>query len=237
MESIWNMSTLVLLVVLLLAVFIGYQKGLIKMLFSLVTLVLTMILTALIFTPVNHFLESQTSLQENISSQIQVRLEESTGKQLETISKSAEESFIAEMPLPAVVKNYLSANNNQAGYVSRGVSTFAQYVSNTAAGFIISVIAFLVTFLIVRLLLYILLSVFHVVEYLPGVKTINHWGGAAVSVGELLIVLWLFCALTAGISGTILGSRLQAIISDNLILGMLYEHNLLLDLLSGVLGF
>lgn len=120
--------------------------------------------------------------------------------------------------------------------MAQGVSTFADYVSKTTAGFIVSIIAFLVTFVIVRLLLHIVLTVFHVVEYLPGVKTVNHWGGAIASVGELLLILWLFCALAAGLAGTGVGSKLQEVIQGNWILGMLYEHNLLLQVISGVIG-
>lgn len=236
MGTLWNLSTLVLLAVLVLALFIGYQKGLIKILFSMVTLILTMILTVVIFTPVNEFLSSQTTLGENIASQIQEQIEESTGQRLEEINRSAQENFIASVPLPGVVKDYLVENNNSSGYVAQGVSNFADYVSKTAADFAVSMIAFLVTFVVVRLLLYAILTVLHVVEYLPGVKSVNHWGGAIASVGQLLLILWLFCALAAGLSGTFIGTKLQEIIQNNLILGVLYENNLLLQLLSGVLG-
>ncbi len=233
---LWNVSSLGLLLVLLLALFIGYQKGLIKIVFSMVALVLTIILTVLIFPPVNQFLSSQTALQENIAKQVKVQIEESTGEKLEEISNSAQESFIAKIPLPGVVKEHLAENNNSAGYMAQGVSTFADYISKAAAGTAVSVIAFLVTFVIIRLLLHIVLTVFHVAEYLPGVKTVNHWGGAIASVGELLLILWLFCALAAGLAGTGVGSRLQEVIQENWILSMLYEHNLLLRIISGVLG-
>lgn len=236
MGTLWNVSSLVLLVVLVLAIFIGYQRGLIKILFSMVTLILTILLTAVIFPPVNHFLSNQTTLQENIGSQIQAQIEESTGQKLEEVTRSAQESFIASVPLPAVVKDYLSEHNNSSGYVAQGVSGFAEYVSTTAAGFAVSVIAFLVTFVVVRLLLHIILTVLHVVEYLPGVKSVNHLGGAIASVGQLLLILWLFCAFAAGLSGTSIGALLQGVIRNNLILSVLYEHNLLLRLLSGVLG-
>lgn len=236
MGTLWNASTLVLLVVLVLAILIGYQRGLIKILFSMVTLILTMILTAVIFPPVNQFLSSQTTLQENIASQIQEQIEESTGQRIEEVSRSAQESFIASVPLPGVVKDYLTEHNNSSGYMAQGVSNFAGYVSKTAAEFAVSVIAFLVTFVVVRLLLHVILTVLHVVEYLPGVKSVNHLGGAIASVGQLLLVLWLFCALAAGLSGTFIGTQLQRIIQNNLILGVLYEHNLLLQLLSGTLG-
>lgn len=233
---LWNVSSLVLLVVLLLALFIGYQRGLIKIVFSMVTMILTIVLTVMIFPPVNQFLSSQTALQENIASQVKMQIEENTGEKLEEVKQSAQESFISAIPLPGVVKDYLAENNNSSGYVAQGVNTFADYVSKTAAGFVVSVIAFLVTFVIVRLLLHIVLTVFHVVEYLPGVKTVNHWGGAIASVGELLLILWLFCALAAGLAGTGVGSKLQEVIQGNWILSMLYEHNLLLQVISGVIG-
>lgn len=236
MSSLWNASTLVLVVVILLAVFIGYQRGLIRIVFSLTATILTLVLASVLFQPVNYFLTEQIGLQDQISESVQIRLEESTGEQLAQIRESSQNAFLKEVSLPSVVTSYLVAHNNPSGYVAQGVSNFAEYVSSVISLFLVRVIAFAATFVVVRILLYLILSALRVVEHLPGVKSVNHMGGAIVSLAELLLVLWLFCALAAGFSGTILGGKLQQIIGSNLILGFLYQHNLLLSVLSGVLG-
>lgn len=237
MGSLFHISTLVLLAVIVMAVYIGYKKGLIRILFSLVATVLTIILSSLLFQPVNDFLTSQTTLQENVSEIVQEHIEETTGEKLSQIKQSAQASFLKKVPLPSVVTNYLIEHNNKEGYQSQGVSNFASYVSSVAALFIVRVIGFLVTFIIVRLLLSVVLSLLHVVEFVPGVKSVNHTGGAILVLAELLVILWLVCALAAGMSGTLLGGFAEKAINDNLILGFLYRHNLLLSLLSGALGF
>lgn len=230
--AIWSSSTLVLLVVMLLAVFIGYQRGLVRILFSLASTVLTLVLTAVLFQPVNAVLTEQVGLQEQISGMVQEQLEESAGKPLAQMQTAVQNAFLEQVPLPSALTTYLVQHNNQNGYLAQGAGNFAEYVSTVVSLFLVRIIAFAVTFVIVRILLYLLLSALKVAEHLPGIKSVNHMGGAVVSLAELLVFLWLFCAVAAVLPG----SGVQNSICANPILGFFYRHNLLLTLFSDALG-
>lgn len=99
--------------------------------------------------------------------------------------------------------------------------------------FVARVLAFVVTYIVVRLAFQIAIMFLQVLVKVPVLSFTNRLFGAGIGVVQQLLLVWIFLLLLPVFSLTPIGDTLYGTVQQGVLLGYLYQHNLLL--LMGVL--
>ena len=150
----------------------------------------------------------------------------------EDLSRSVQVSVINELPLPESLKSDILDNNNSETYDLLEVSGVYDYIAKSVAVVILNATVFLVLTLICRLLFFVMSKKLGDLTKLPIVRSIDKIGGGCLGVIKGLIYIWLFFLLLS-ISSTLEWSSLVILqINDSPILKLLYDNNILLDIVG-----
>lgn len=99
--------------------------------------------------------------------------------------------------------------------------------------FVARVLAFVVTYIVVRLAFQIAMMFLQVLVKVPVLSFTNRLFGAGIGVVQQLLLVWIFLLLLPVFSLTPIGNTLYETVQQGALLGYLYQHNLLL--LMGIL--
>ncbi|MBP5159379.1 MAG: CvpA family protein [Lachnospiraceae bacterium] len=127
------------------------------------------------------------------------------------------------------VEENLSDNNSDEAYkaLQAEEQDIKHYTSVYIAGLIVKALAFIVTFVIVSLLLWLICHLLNVVAKLPVINFFNRVLGCAAGILEGLVVIWLMFVLVAAMAQTTFGMSVLKMIGESKILMFLYGHNLI----------
>lgn len=178
---------------------------------------------------VNKFLQGDDVDYERIGNMGTYVVEED-----DTITPAMQRSIIEEMGLPSQLKDALLENNNSEVYKTLGVNSFTHYVSRYLANSMINIFSFFILFTIVFGGLRILSVSLNLVAKLPIISGINRLAGAALGGVEAVFFIWISGLLITMFSTTSLGQIFVRQIEGNICLTWLYGHNILGELLLGV---
>ncbi len=147
---------------------------------------------------------------------------------------AVQRSIIEEMGLPSQLRDALLENNNSEVYKTLGVDTFTHYVSRYIANSMINIFSFFILFTIVFGGLRILSVSLNLVAKLPIISGINRLAGAALGGIEAVFFIWIAGLLVTLFSTTEIGRIFVRQIEGNFWLTWLYDHNILGNLIIGV---
>ena len=249
--KILNWTLIVVVAILLLSMAYGYRRGLIRMVFTSVLLVLTLVLTRLASPYVTEIVQNYTGLYDTVYTQMEGYLDKQVQKAaeesgvplpdgvsadqvLDQMTSGQQSQLIQRLPLPENLRQSLQENNNSEIYKLIGAAGFTSYLAAYLSRLILNAVCSLLTFLFVSLVLRLLAVALDIISHLPVIHTLNKVGGMLVSLLLGLAIVWVgFLAATA-LSGTVFGQEVLRSISENAFLSLLYQHNLLLQAVSGV---
>ena len=249
--GILNWTLIAVVAILLLSMAYGYRKGLIRMIFTSVLLILTLVLTRLASPYVTEIVQNYTGLYDTVytqmedylDKQVQKAAEESgaplpdgvTAEQvLDQMSSGQQSQLIEKLPLPENLRRSLQENNNSEIYKLIGAGSFTSYLASYLSRMILSAVCSLLTFFVVSLILRLLSIALDIISRLPVIHTLNKVGGMFVSLLLGLAIVWVgFLAATA-LPGTPFGQEVLRSVSENAFLSLLYQHNMLLQAVSGM---
>ena len=149
-----NILTVIVLLIILLYAFGGLKKGFVRTLMSMLFFVLVAVVVYLANPYVSRLLKEKTPVYEIIEEKcreiftLEHLLEESGNAEKLAEMKAEQEAFINSLPLPEVLKEQLSANNDAAGYASLAVADFEDYIAVFMTNLVITVLTYVVTFLL-----------------------------------------------------------------------------------------
>ena len=109
-----------------------------------------------------------------------------------------------------------------------------QAMAQKITHFIISLIACIVTYVVVYLVLHIILNVLDLVVKLPVLKGINRFMGMLAGGVKGFLIVWVAFYLIHIMAATEWGTRLVTYIRENEFLAFLYQHNLLVQIFTGI---
>ncbi len=113
------------------------------------------------------------------------------------------------------------------------LSGFGELAESYVYSFVSRVLAAVVTFAVVRILLMTLTMSLNVLVKVPGLSLLNRLLGAALGLAQQLLLIWIFFLVVSIFGHTGWGEVLFRMIQESMLLGYLYENNLLL--LLGIL--
>ncbi len=231
--------TYVILIFTALAVFRGARKGFLRMALSMGFLVLVLLITIWLNPKVGDYLRSQEGFYGKIEDSCSKYLDSNFWKEVpEEAGKTPEmqENLIEQLPVPQVLKDKLTENNNTEVYDLLQVESFKDYLAGSLAYWICSAIAFVVTFVLAVLVVQLIMCALDLLTELPGLSLVNTLGGMALGLLQALVGVWVFFVAVTMLCNTQVGAYLLNEISKDIFLNILYENNILLKLLFSVIG-
>lgn len=229
------------LVVLLLAIpvlyfFNGIQRGMVRTAFAVFSLIITLILGSILTPFVSSFFKNETPVYEKIQEKCAQSLSETLEMKLdEQIEREDQNQFINELPLPEELKEILIKNNNVEGYNRLLAETFAEYLSHSIAQMTVGVISLTITFIVISILMNILCGVLDGIFSLPVLSFVNRVGGAALGILQGIFTIWIIFLVITLFWDTSWAKEATAMISENSVTEYLYQNNILLKFLSGII--
>ncbi|MFR8033547.1 MAG: CvpA family protein [Lachnospiraceae bacterium] len=230
-----NWLTVAVILFLLVEVLIGWKRGFVKMALSLFAVVIALVITLAAGPYVKEGLSAHTPWQTNIQESIRESFDGYLMDQMETMEPDQENALLDQLPIPEVLTNLLKENNNSAVYEKLGVDTLTSYVSSYLANMIMTAIAYVITFIFVFILLKIVFHFLHLVTRIPGLKQLNSAAGVILALVQGLILLWVLCLVLTAFANTDWGMQVMGMIKESSFLSLIYNHNLLLQLLMEIM--
>jgi len=222
---------------LILSIWNGYRKGLVRMVFSVVSLLVAILISRMVTPFVEDYLKQETAIYEQIQKKTGEFVEDTLQEKLSVgLSSASDQAYaIEELPLPKYIRTVLTKNNTEEIYQFLGVNEFEDYISGALAGFVITALAFVLSFIIVELGIFLAAKIIEKLAKLPGLNGINRISGAAVGGIKAFVVLWVLCLVVTAIGGTEVGRSILKMIEESQILSAIYNHNYLMEWITDII--
>ena len=210
----------------------GYKVGIIKKVVQCLSMLVAIVVSLFCFSYVAKTIRNLTGIEQIMQEKVTKVIEEQVEKDLD--SKGNQRKAIEGLKLPDNIKDVLIANNNEEVYEALGIEKFTEYIGSYLANMIINALAFVATFVIVFTLMQLLLAIADIAAHLPVIRGLNKILGAMLGVVQGVLTVWLFFAIITMAIGTELGLELYEQIIEQPVLNYLYEHNIILDMISNL---
>ncbi len=223
-----NWLLIAVAVILLGNALVGMKVGFIKTVFSLVSLILALFLTIWVSPLVKEAIKSNEKLSHSISDKIE--------KMLPFEDKAAQgeqQELIEGLSVPQTVKEGLLKDNTAAKYKELAATSFKEYVSRYLTEITINAMAFIVTFIVILILLWVVFLALHLISKLPLLNELNKTAGLLAGLVHGLLLVWLFFILLTVFSSTEFVQSIMRLVEENEILSIIYNNNILLKLITG----
>lgn len=225
------MNLMGLITVILLGVFsfVGYKRGLMKTVLSLGCILLSLFISNMVYGRVSKFIQDDTHIKGVIQKKIEERIE----KRLDTHVNSQTEQIqaIEKLPLPDDMKKLLTDNNNDDVYSELAVTQFSDYVGNLLSCIIVNGIAFLLTFGVLMIFFWVLMSMAKILTDFPLVGWIDSLGGLALGFAKGLLLVWIVYFFVTMCSSTDWGMRAYYEIETDTWMKLINDNNILTKVL------
>lgn len=228
-----NWLLVVVLMILLGNAIIGMRVGFIKTVFSLVSLILALILTLWISPMVKNYMNSNEKFYNGMATKIEKMLPFGEDE----IAKKEQTNAIEELKVPKSIKKGLLENNTAESYKKMAITSFKQYVSGYLTGVIINSLAFILTFVVILILLWVIFMALDLISKLPLLNQVNKTAGLLAGLLHGLIVVWLFFILLNVFASSQFGQSIMKLVGENEILSIIYNNNILLRFITGATKF
>ena len=210
----------------------GLRRGFIRKVVSAVSLVVTLVLVTYLTPQITTFIQDNTSLHENLQEKCSnLFLNEEYNEDV----KTDQVLMIENMDLPENIKEMLLENNNTESYDVLAVSGFHDYIGAYLANMIINALAYLLSFLIVWTAIRAILLALDVVTKLPLLHGINRLAGGVLGLVYGIVLVWIAFLLVTILCNGDLGSQFFGLISENPFLLFLYNQNVIMKIVFGLM--
>lgn len=227
-----NAISICFIVLFLICVLVGWGRGLFKSILSTASLIVSIVVAVYVAPYVSGYLQENTTVDDDLAAIIMEKLEFTDDK--EEMPRSTQVSAVNELSLPEHMKSSIVDNNNSEIYQLLGVSGVYAYIAKSVAIVILNGIVFLGLMLITKIISSILYRKVTDFSKLPIIRSIDKIGGGCLGTIMALIYTWLFF-LGVSISTTFEWSQvLVAQIEETWFLKLLYDNNLLLDIVGDI---
>ena len=88
--------------------------------------------------------------------------------------------------------------------------------------------------MVISILMKTLVEVLNIVTKLPVIHTFNMAGGALIGFAQAILIIWLLCMVVTIFSSTSWGQTVCKAIADNGVLSMIYDNNLIQNIVNSL---
>ena len=219
----FNITDLIVLVILAACMIGCFKRGLILSLFSLVSGVLSILMAWWMYPVVAKMLRGSEGFYNWLSNFISGAL--NLDGLITSHTADAQAQLIQGLHLPDFLVNGLLQNNNPVLYGVLNVDNVENYIVGYLANICINVLSFLLVIIIVMIVMRIVRGILSFINHIPLVGTLNRVGGLAVGLAEGAIAIWLLMLIPL-----IFPAGAKAIldmVSSSALASWFYAHNML----------
>lgn len=232
-----NWLCVIILAVPVMYILKGFQKGMVKMAVSFLSVFITLA-ACFIFNPhIEKVLKQKTGIYEGIQKQCEkyildtVEIQEEDGE----INEEEQKAVIQRLPLSENISEFLFSENLSGEYGNVLAETFVKYLAGCIADFIIGAISLFLTFLFVSILMGILGKILEVIFSFPILSMMNRTGGAILGAAKGICMIWIFFLAISIFWNAAWAQNCYHLIRENPIVSYLYDENMFLYFLKGIM--
>ena len=211
---------LIIVGILALCVFLGYQKGLTKYIIKILSFIIAIVVAVILFKPVSNFVITNTKIDDTIKDAVIDLVKED----IET-----EGAIKEDTNLPSAMVDYI--NDSIQGAVNQTKMSLAETAAEGIATTAINVGVAIGLFVIVRIILMFVSALSSLLTDLPVIKQFDKTGGVIYGVLKAIVIVALVFAIISFISPLIEQTGIIVAINKSFIGGYLYNNNILLKLI------
>ena len=218
----------VVLAVILAPTVRGFKKGLTNILFGFLTTIVAILITLVLYKAVAGVIIENTQLDEYFQNGIYEILNNQNFDDTKFIN--SEETNMSEQ-LVDIINKFL------AEALEKSASNVFEYVSIRLSYIIVNLLTLIGLVIVFRIILSFFKVVVDIIANLPIIKQINKSGGMAVGFIKGFFIVYVIFAIFSTISPMIENSGVLNMIQESKIGSVLYNNNLILNLISKSLHF
>lgn len=233
----FNISDLIVILIIALAAFLGYKKGFIKTSFRLASFIVAIILSMILYKPVAAYIKENTGVSDWIVSTITKEkivedetindeednlIEEERMENKEEIKNEDNEIENFLTTLPENVKEYIDADET--------INNAKEQIAIKIADTIINIMSMIIIYLVAKLILMIVCFILDGIMQIPVLKQINEVAGLGLGIILGIIQVYTILAVITFLASITEMPGLIAYIKSSLITSVLFEYNLLIAL-------
>lgn len=207
---------IVILAVIAVTVLIGRFKGLLLCLIDIGVLVASMILAFALCQPLASLISNNTEIDENISNTINNTLK------IDNIDLSAGNAE----NLPKPIADYVTKAN---GSINETKDNIKNDLSKNITSKVINGISYIIIFFGIRIVAFVLKIIARIVNKLPGIKEVNHLGGAICGFVQGVFVVYITFAMISLIAPLIQNTPIISEINKSYVGKAMYNNNILIQ--------
>lgn len=211
---------LIIVGILGISIFFGYQKGLTKCVIKILSFIIALVVAAILFKPVSNFVIQNTEIDDKIKESV-VSL---VADDVEEDGKVKEDSN-----LPDAMVNYINETVENA--VDAAKDNVITVAAEGIATVTINVGVAILLFIIVRIALIFVSALSKIITDLPIIKQFDKAGGIIYGAAKALIIIFVVFALISLISPMIEQTGIIVAINKSFVGSILYNNNILLNII------
>ncbi|WP_054742718.1 CvpA family protein [Cellulosilyticum ruminicola] len=220
------MLDLIILGVLLIFAFVGMHRGLIDEIVTLLGSLGALILSFIVYPLINIILKL-TPLYTYINEWVREKVVTiQFGNGVQSQGQAIVRNFTW---LPDFMSETLVKNNNPEVYKALGANNIIDYVSISITNIIMSMLALLITWLVLKVVLVGSVRIIgKFVAKLPVISSLNKVGGFGIGIIKGLLTFWVITLVVPCIIAIPSYGGLETLIEGSVLFKWLYENNLVL---------
>ena len=241
----FNISDLIVILMIALAAFLGYRKGFVKTSFRIASFIIAIILSMILYKPVAGYIKENTGVldwivstitkeeriknnekmsnkdEEKVENEDEITNENEEVKEIENEDNKNLEDILATFP--ENIKDYIEADQT--------INNAKEQVAIKIADVIINIMSMISIYIVAKLILMIVCFVLDGIMKIPLLKQINEIAGLGLGIILGIIQVYTALAVITFLSSVMEMPELIAYIKSSLITSILFEHNLLITLI------
>ncbi len=209
----------------------GYRKGFLRIVISLLGIILAIVAVTFVSPHISDYLINHTKTYDVVKQKV-IDVFQDDNSKLDNSIPENQTLTIESYDLPDIIKNTLIKNNTSEMYQSLMVTIFEDYIAGYLAKIIINAISFIGLFLMLMIFLWFVLFSADIIAKIPIISGVNKILGAVAGLIKALIIVWIFFFVVLIFFGNNIGNVMMAEVRDSVFLTMLFNLNVLLQLIS-----
>ena len=205
-------ADIIIIAIMALCVFLGYKRGLIKVAVRIISFFAALVIALILYTPVSNYIIDNTEVVSNLKSTIQSKLynEEETEE-----SRKVQESFAESMER----------------YTNQMKEESSEYIAEELAITVVRIGTWIGLFVIAKVLMLFVRIFAEAIGEIPIIKQFNKAGGTIYGILEGFVIIYVALAIFSLATPMLGENAVSKEIEESHICKMMYENNLLLNII------
>lgn len=233
-----NAFLIIVALILIGCTVLGGIKGFVHTIFTMFSLFIIIMLTGVLSPYVADYINGHTDVPKSIHSKVEEKI--NLKEKISADSSANRNDLIDKMDIPEQLKEIIKEKSQAAGDAFSATTEAASEklvtgIYDRITDLIVSAIAYLFTFAVVGVIVLIAGILLDIVSKLPGIKQANAILGVIVGFVQGYLAVSVVYIAAVAFAATELGASVISQVAESEILTWFYNHNIVVDIVFGML--